>query len=116
MKKVECENEQEIWKTQVVCEGFQRDSRNMPCGQTWEVTEDDIVVKEVLVMYESVVEIFGMKCPDCGTFTEIHCSKIPQYIQNRCLAKYKKEQEELKQKRKAEKRAWFKRLFGLCRA
>lgn len=92
------------WMLEAQCTGgFWRDE--IPCGDTFQVTEEDLKVQRVLVNFDLPFEVIGFVCPACGTFTEIHMDKIPVVIKNRVLAKYRAE-------KRAKRRKGFKDLMA----
>lgn len=91
------------WTTEEQCVGgFFRDE--IPCGDTFRVTEEDLKAETCIVMGETSMKVIGFVCPTCGSFTEIHRDKIPEVIRNRVLAKHRIE-------RKAERKQGFKDLL-----
>ncbi len=112
MKKID--SEAKIWTLEVVCNG-RKEENFLPCGQAWEVAEEDIVVRKEWY-WDSEIEIFGFICPDCGTFTQFEkTSLIPEYIKNRCLIKYRMEQEKAAKSRK-KVRSILEKIFKRQRA
>ena len=100
------------WSFQVVCKaGFWQDE--IPCGESYEISEKDLVVNTICVMGECDMEVIGFKCPECGSFTEISGEVIPEFIRNRLLAKYyqAKNQEQQKKPRRTFWQ-WLADIFG----
>lgn len=90
MKKI---GEMTDWTLDVQCNGgFWQDE--IPCGDSFQITEADLAVESVIVMFETPVKVIGFICPTCGSFTEIHMDKIPKVVKNRVLAKYRGEKKE----------------------
>ena len=88
MKKVEGANE--AWKVTAQCKaGLFRDE--IPCGEKYEIGEDDLVVQTVVVNCDLEMEIIGFKCPKCGSYTELNFNVVPEVIRKSVLAKYYRE-------------------------
>lgn len=96
MEKIEEKN----WTLDVQCiGGFHRSE--VPCGGSFQITEDDLEVRTSIVMMEAHVNVIGFVCKDCGTYTEIRMDEIPVVIKNRVLAKHHNEKKE-ERKRKVD--------------
>ena len=97
MKKI---GQMSSWTTEAQCVGgFFRGE--IPCGDTFQVTEEDLKAETRIVMGETSIKVIGFVCPTCGSFTEVHRDKIPEVIRNRVLAKNRIE-------RNAERKQGFK--------
>lgn len=104
MKKVE--SEKETWRMIAECKaGLWQDE--IPCGEEFEIGEEDLVVETVLVNMDCRMEVIGFKCPECGSYTELKSDCIPEVIRNRVLAKYYRKKKPLRGFK-----AWLSRVFG----
>ena len=104
MKKVE--DAKKTWNMTAVCKaGLWKDE--IPCGETFEIGEEDLAVETVLVNMDCRMEVIGFKCPECGSYTELKSDCIPEVIRDRVLAKYYRKKKPLRGFK-----AWLSRVFG----
>lgn len=104
MKKVE--GAKKVWKMTVECKaGLFQDE--IPCGEMYEIGEEDLVVETVLVNNDCEMEVIGFKCPECGSYTELDFNTVPEVIRNRVLAKYYRKKNPVRGFK-----AWMSRVFG----
>ena len=71
------------WKKVVICDGracmFENKTKStVPCGAQLEINYKDIFVKSSPIDAEDKKFVF--KCPDCGSYTCLRISDIPNYI------------------------------------
>lgn len=80
--KVAVENES-LWKGEFSCtgEGWEQHGKN-PCGCLLEVSASDIQYRKHRDLSGDVDIYYGFTCCNCGCFTEIPTSAMPNYVRN----------------------------------
>lgn len=103
------ESRKENWKMKALCEGGLIKGEN-PCGNIWEISGKDLKVTTINVMGECELECIGVRCPKCGTFTELSYEDVPDDIKERALNHYYRFVK--KTKRRKTFKEWLISIFG----
>ena len=82
MKKLaDGKDNQRLWKVEATCtgRGWNQEGKS-PCYALWEVSAMDIMKRVHTDISGDSDTYYGFLCPECGCFTELPSSDVPNFI------------------------------------
>jgi len=82
----------ESWEINIDCTGAGNDNSQigrMPCGRTITVKAEDIIITYRKFWDGEKLDYFSIKCPHCGSITDIDERKLPQQVKDYAYEKEK---------------------------
>lgn len=82
----------ETWEISIECNGAGNDNSQIgriPCGKIINAKSEDIIITYRKFWDGEKLDYFSVKCPHCGSITDIDERKLPQEIKNYAYQKEK---------------------------